>query len=150
MKFDGSQRTFVRAAGIARKGRIHRHRTSAGDVTSTPSSGPSAQLCVDAHLANFGSYASPGVRRQRRRRDPPRGPREWDLYRIKNLAPLRDLAHSVDPDALREQVISGRESYRCAACVTGRDTRLETSLAGDLLGLQADAKVDGNVSTEFC
>jgi len=34
----------------------------AGDRSSTMSSGLTAQLCGDAHLANFGSYASPDRR----------------------------------------------------------------------------------------
>ena len=45
----------------------------AADLATTPTSGLRAQLCGDAHLANFGAFASPGsaagVRRQRLRRD---------------------------------------------------------------------------------
>ena len=187
----------------------------AGDLASTQSSGLNAQLCGDAHLANFGSYASPDRRQVFDVNDFDEtlpGPWEWDLkrlatsfvlagrdngfgnsavaaatqqsvasyrqamatfasqrtldvwyaqatleqiiaaapkkkhrqviskgaakarskdslkalsklaervdgkYRIKNqaplLVPLRDLAHSMDPDALREQVAASLESYR--------------------------------------
>lgn len=187
----------------------------AGDLAATPSSGLNAQLCGDAHLANFGSYASPDRRQVFDVNDFDEtlpGPWEWDLkrlatsfvlagrdngfdkaaitavttmsvasyrramahfaaqrtldvwyaqatigqiaaaapkksdrqrisktaekarskgslralsklaehvdgkYRIKNqaplLTPLRDLEHSIEPDALREQVIRGLESYR--------------------------------------
>ena len=46
----------------------------ASDLETTPRSGLTAQVCGDAHLSNFGLFASPGaqadVRRQRLRRDP--------------------------------------------------------------------------------
>ena len=45
----------------------------AADLAATPRSGFGAQLCGDAHLANFGGFASPdrraGLRPQRLRRD---------------------------------------------------------------------------------
>ena len=48
----------------------------AGDLAGTPVSGLDVQLCGDAHLANFGMFASPeralAVRHQRLRRDLPR------------------------------------------------------------------------------
>ena len=48
----------------------------AADLAGTPASGLRVQLCGDAHLSNFGAFASPerqpGLRRQRLRRDPAR------------------------------------------------------------------------------
>ena len=48
----------------------------AADLATTPASGLQVQLCGDAHLSNFGAFASPerqpGLRRQRLRRDPAR------------------------------------------------------------------------------
>ena len=48
----------------------------AADLATTPASGLRVQLCGDAHLSNFGAFASPerrpGLRRQRLRRDPAR------------------------------------------------------------------------------
>ena len=45
----------------------------AADLATTPTSGLRVQLCGDAHLSNFGAFASPerraGLRRQRLRRD---------------------------------------------------------------------------------
>ena len=62
----------------------------AADLAGTPASGLRVQLCGDAHLSNFGAFASPerqpGLRRQRLRRDPARArssgtssgwPRAW-------------------------------------------------------------------------
>ena len=47
----------------------------ANDLAATPRSGLTVQCCGDAHLSNFGVFASPerrvGVRRQRFRRDAP-------------------------------------------------------------------------------
>ena len=49
----------------------------ASDLATTPRSGLTVQCCGDAHLSNFGVFASPerqpGVRCQRLRRDPARG-----------------------------------------------------------------------------
>ena len=57
----------------------------AHDLAATPRSGLTVQCCGDAHLSNFGVFASPerraGVRRQRLRRDAP-GPWEWDVKRL--------------------------------------------------------------------
>ena len=51
----------------------------AADLATTPASGLRVQLCGDAHLSNFGAFASPerqpGLRRQRLRRDPARAVR---------------------------------------------------------------------------
>ena len=48
----------------------------AADLATTPTSGLRVQLCGDAHLSNFGAFASPerqpGLRCQRLRRDPAR------------------------------------------------------------------------------
>jgi uncharacterized protein (DUF2252 family) len=47
----------------------------AADLAGTPVAGLQVQLCGDAHLSNFGVFASPErlvvVRPQRLRRDPP-------------------------------------------------------------------------------
>lgn len=57
----------------------------ASDLSTTPSSGLTAQLCGDAHLANFGTYASPDRRQVFDVNDfdeTLRGPWEWDLKRL--------------------------------------------------------------------
>jgi uncharacterized protein (DUF2252 family) len=57
----------------------------AGDLASTPVSGTMVQLCGDAHLANFGAYASPERRLVFDLNDfdeTYRGPWEWDLKRL--------------------------------------------------------------------
>jgi uncharacterized protein (DUF2252 family) len=57
----------------------------AGDLASTPSTGSIAQLCGDAHLANFGVYASPERRLVFDLNDFDEthpGPWEWDVKRL--------------------------------------------------------------------
>ena len=57
----------------------------AGDLASTPTSGSTVQLCGDAHLANFGVYASPERRLVFDLNDfdeTYRGPWEWDVKRL--------------------------------------------------------------------
>ena len=60
-------------------------RIMAADLASTPTSGLTAQLCGDAHLANFGTYASPDRRQVFDVNDFDEtlpGPWEWDLKRL--------------------------------------------------------------------
>ena len=57
----------------------------AADLAATPRSGLTAQLCGDAHLANFGGYASPDRRLVFDLNDFDEtlpGPWEWDLKRL--------------------------------------------------------------------
>ncbi len=57
----------------------------AGDLAATPVSGSTVQLCGDAHLANFGVFASPERRLVFDLNDfdeTYRGPWEWDLKRL--------------------------------------------------------------------
>ena len=57
----------------------------AGDLAATPASGSKVQLCGDAHLANFGVFASPERRLVFDLNDfdeTYRGPWEWDLKRL--------------------------------------------------------------------
>lgn len=57
----------------------------AGDLATTPASGLTAQLCGDAHLANFGSFASPERRQVFDLNDFDEtlpGPWEWDVKRM--------------------------------------------------------------------
>ena len=57
----------------------------ASDLAGTPASGLQAQLCGDAHLTNFGLFASPGRRLLFDLNDfdeTLRGPWEWDVKRL--------------------------------------------------------------------
>jgi uncharacterized protein (DUF2252 family) len=57
----------------------------AGDLASTPTTGAMVQLCGDAHLSNFGVYASPERRMVFDLNDfdeTYRGPWEWDVKRL--------------------------------------------------------------------
>jgi uncharacterized protein (DUF2252 family) len=57
----------------------------AGDLATTPTTGITTQLCGDAHLANFGTFATPERRLLLDLDDfdeTLRGPFEWDLKRL--------------------------------------------------------------------
>src|SRR5690606_40658503 len=60
-------------------------RVMAADLAGTPVSGEQVQLAGDAHLSNFGAYASPERRLVFDANDfdeTLRGPWEWDLKRL--------------------------------------------------------------------
>ena len=64
----------------------------AGDLATTPTMGSKVQLCGDAHLANFGVYASPERRPVFDLNDfdeTHRGPWEWDVKRLAASAGTR-------------------------------------------------------------
>jgi len=101
----------------------------AGDLASTASSGLDAQLCGDAHLANFGSYASPDRRQVFDVNDFDEtlpGPWEWDLKRLAASFVLAGRDNSFDKKATRsitEQSVAG---YRQAMTKFAADRTLDT------------------------
>jgi uncharacterized protein (DUF2252 family) len=117
----------------------------ASDLATTPRSGLSAQVCGDAHLSNFGLFASPERKLMFDVNDFDEtlpGPWEWDLKR---------LAASVII-AARDRGFTDKEA-RTAALEVGASYRLEiTRLAGlstleawyshvDVAGLLAELEV---------
>jgi hypothetical protein len=70
-----SQWTFFRGAALV----------MATDLASTPTSGIQAQICGDAHISNFGAFASPERRMIFEVNDFDEtlpGPWEWDVKRL--------------------------------------------------------------------
>ena len=87
----------------------------AGDLASTPSTGFDAQLCGDAHLANFGSYASPDRRQVFDVNDFDEtlpGPWEWDLKRLATSFVLAGRDNGFDDRTIRSIVTRSVSSYR--------------------------------------
>jgi uncharacterized protein (DUF2252 family) len=70
----------------------------AADLAETPQSGLTVQLCGDAHLSNFGGFASPSrelVFDINDSDETARGPWEWDVKRLASAAqlPASDAVH---------------------------------------------------------
>ncbi len=89
----------------------------AGDLASTPLSGLTAQLCGDAHLANFGSYASPDRRQVFDVNDFDEtlpGPWEWDLKRLATSFVLAGRDNGFDKSAIAAATTQSVASYRNA------------------------------------
>ena len=101
----------------------------AADLSTSPNTGLNVQLCGDAHLANFGGFASP-------ERDlvfdindfdeTAVGPFEWDVKRLAASLEVagRELGY---PDRrLRDIVLLGVRTYRQTIRSFARSTKLDT------------------------
>ena len=89
----------------------------AADLASTQSSGLNAQLCGDAHLANFGSYASPDRRQVFDVNDFDEtlpGPWEWDLKRLATSFVLAGRDNGFDKSAITAATTQSVAGYRQA------------------------------------
>ena len=87
----------------------------ASDLAATPRSGITVQLCGDAHLSNFGVFASPERQLIFDINDFDEtlpGPWEWDVKRLAASFEIagRDLGFS--PDDRRDIVLAGVREYR--------------------------------------
>ncbi|HBE27467.1 MAG TPA: DUF2252 domain-containing protein [Ktedonobacter sp.] len=87
----------------------------ASDLASSPNTGLDVQLCGDAHLANFGGFASPErslVFDVNDFDETLPGPFEWDVKRLAASLEIAARARDFD-DATRAKVVSGAmRSYR--------------------------------------
>ena len=101
----------------------------AADLSTGPSTGLNVQLCGDAHLSNFGGFASP-------ERDlvfdindfdeTAVGPFEWDLKRLATSLEVagRELGYS--GRRLREIVLQGVRTYRHTIRLFAHTSKLDT------------------------
>jgi uncharacterized protein (DUF2252 family) len=122
----------------------------AADLAATPDSGIRVQLCGDAHLSNFGGFASP-------ERDllfdlndfdetlP--GPWEWDLKRLAASLEIAGRDRALARRERRATVRSGVREYRDAVRTFASMTRLQVwysrldeTMLGDLLRAQVSAR----------
>jgi uncharacterized protein (DUF2252 family) len=94
----------------------------AADLASTPQVGIQTQICGDAHLANFGAYASPERRMIFDLNDFDEtlpGPWEWDLKRlVASLAVAGRHNRYSDVDRKSIVLVAAAE-YRTVSCASG-------------------------------
>ena len=89
----------------------------AADLCTTPASGPRVQLCGDAHLSNFGAFASPERRLVFDINDFDEtlpGPFEWDVKRLAASLAVAGRDNGFSRKDRRRVVLAGAESYRTA------------------------------------
>jgi uncharacterized protein (DUF2252 family) len=92
-------------------------RIMATDLARTPVSGLQVQLGGDAHLSNFGAYASPERRLVFDQNDFDEtlpGPWEWDLKRLATSFVVACQFHGHPPEAARTVAAEAVRSYRDA------------------------------------
>jgi hypothetical protein len=99
--------TFYRGAALV----------MAADLATTPSSGIRTQLCGDAHLSNFGAYASPERRLVFDINDFDEtlpGPFEWDVKRLSASLVVAGRENGFTRKECRTATLAAAESYRTA------------------------------------
>jgi uncharacterized protein (DUF2252 family) len=87
----------------------------AADLASSPRSGFEVQLCGDAHLSNFGAYASPDRELVFDLNDFDEtlpGPWEWDLLRLAASFSVAGRANGLGGDSRRDVVATMAAAYR--------------------------------------
>jgi uncharacterized protein (DUF2252 family) len=89
----------------------------AADLATTPTSGLRVQLCGDAHLANFGAFASPSRRLVFDVNDFDEtlpGPFEWDVKRLAASLAVAGRENGFGGKDRRQIELTAAESYRTA------------------------------------
>jgi uncharacterized protein (DUF2252 family) len=89
----------------------------AADLAATPASGLRVQLCGDAHLSNFGAFASPERRLVFDVNDFDEtlpGPFEWDVKRLAASLAVAGRDSGFPAKARRKIVLAAAEGYRTA------------------------------------
>jgi uncharacterized protein (DUF2252 family) len=89
----------------------------AADLATTPASGLRVQLCGDAHLSNFGAFASPSRRLVFDVNDFDEtlpGPFEWDVKRLAASLAVAGRDNGFGGKDRRQIVLAAAESYRTA------------------------------------
>jgi len=89
----------------------------AADLATTPASGLRVQLCGDAHLSNFGAFASPERNLVFDVNDFDEtlpGPFEWDVKRLAASLAVAGRDNGFTGKARRKIVLAAAESYRTA------------------------------------
>ena len=89
----------------------------AADLAGTPASGLRVQLCGDAHLSNFGAFASPERRLVFDVNDFDEtlpGPFEWDVKRLAASLAVAGRASGFPAKARRKIALAAAERYRTA------------------------------------
>jgi uncharacterized protein (DUF2252 family) len=122
----------------------------ASDLSGTPTSGIRAQICGDAHLANFGAFGSPERRLVFDINDFDEtlpGPWEWDVKRLATSFEIagRELGHT-DADR-RGIVLASVRSYREAMRGFAAQRNIDVWYASaDVEALMTEARAQSGVS----
>ena len=134
-------------------------RLMAEDLAATPRSGLTVQCCGDAHLSNFGVFASPERRLVFDVNDFDEtlpGPWEWDVKRLATsmLIAARDNGFNVNDQArvVSETVMSYRTAMRQFAAMNNLDVwyaRLEIESVLQQFAVQAKAKAVSRVEKQL-
>src|SRR5829696_2690574 len=119
----------------------------ANDLASTPKTGIQAQLCGDAHLLNFGAYASPERALLFDLNDfdePLSGPWEWDVKRLAASFVVAGRDNGFDAADCREAAQASVASYRQRMAELSQMGELEVWYSRvseqEIRGLLSDAK----------
>lgn len=115
--------TFYRGAAL----------NMAADLATTPASGPRAQACGDAHLLNFGVYATPERRLVFDINDLDEtlpAPWEWDVKRLAASFVLACRSNGLTEDDARDSVLTCVRSYREHMAEFSRMRALDVWYAG--------------------
>ena len=100
----------------------------AADLASTPASGLRVQLCGDAHLSNFGAFASPERNLVFDVNDFDEtlpGPFEWDVKRLAASLAVAGRDNGFPAKARRKIILAAAEGYRTAMLGFAGQTFLE-------------------------
>ena len=100
----------------------------AADLATTPTSGLRVQLCGDAHLSNFGAFASPERRLVFDVNDFDEtlpGPFEWDVKRLAASLAVAGRDNGFPAKARRKIVLAAAEGYRTAMRAFAQQPLLE-------------------------
>jgi uncharacterized protein (DUF2252 family) len=100
----------------------------AADLATTPASGLRVQLCGDAHLSNFGAFASPERRLVFDVNDFDEtlpGPFEWDVKRLAASLAVAGRDNGFPAKARRKIVLAAAEGYRSAMRAFAKQPLLE-------------------------
>ena len=100
----------------------------AADLAGTPASGLRVQLCGDAHLSNFGAFASPERRLVFDVNDFDEtlpGPFEWDVKRLAASLAVAGRASGFPAKARRKIALAAGEGYRTAMSGFAQQTFLD-------------------------
>jgi uncharacterized protein (DUF2252 family) len=134
--------TFFRGAALV----------MASDLSTTPSSGLTAQICGDAHLSNFGIFGSPERQLVFDCNDFDEthpGPWEWDIKRLAASIVVagRNRGHSKDmrTDAIVQVGQAYREAMRQMASMSNLEVwYFHVDVAGVITDLEAQAAATGS------
>ncbi len=126
-------------------------RIMAHDLAKTPSIGLIAQICGDAHLSNFGTYASPERELVFDLNDfdeTLQGPWEWDVKRLAASFVIAGQDQEMSESACREIVEESMTSYRSAMRRFSEMTWLEAWYQHLSLDDLADLAAEAGVSKQ--